>query len=257
MGHQKVLQRPVCETAPLAEIAVPMLVSQPGLPTHSRPPPSSATKFPSSSTLRELLSSVAEEIEKEEVEGIKEAREFDFVSRTFHVFITMSPETCPKAQRPVPETSVPTELVVPTPSQVPKLEAPIPTRPIVRATTLGPMRPPSPPRLGPIALFLQSLELTYPPPHDYLYHIGVPTTPSGWHKFIFEPNYVLAYGLFDAFNPLSPNDPSGCPIDYCIYLYPTHGRLGSQSHFVYGGSHIHPVQIKDLLHRRRFRQEIH
>ena len=65
-------------------------------------------------------------------------------------------------------------------------------------------------------------------------------------EFVFEPNYVLAYGPFDAFNPLSPNDPSCRPIDYCIYLYPTHGRLSSQSHFVYGGFHIHPVQIEDL-----------
>jgi len=70
---------------------------------------------------------VAKGIEKEEVEGIKEVREFDFVSRTFHVIFTTSPETCPKAQQPVPEISVPTELVVPTPSQVPELEAPIPT----------------------------------------------------------------------------------------------------------------------------------
>ena len=168
----------------------------------------------------EPLMIVAKQLEDEEMEGMQGENELDFVSQTFLLISITSPETTPKTQQPVPKTSLPTELVVPAPSQVPELEGPIPTRPIVLATTLGPIRPPSPPHLGPMALPLQSLELTYPPPHDYLYHIGVPTIPSGRHEFVFEPNYVLAYGPFDVFNPMNPNDPSGRPIDHCVYLYP-------------------------------------
>jgi len=51
-------------------------------------------------------------------------------------------------------------------------------------------------------------------------------------------NYVLTYRPFDVFNPINPNNPSGYPIDYCIYLLPTYGQFSSQTHFMYDRSHI-------------------
>ena len=68
---------------------------------------------------------------------------------------------------------------------------------------------------------------------------------TGNHEFVFEPNYVLAYGPFEAYGE-HPNDPLSQPIDYCIYLYPSNGRLDSQTHFVYGGSNIHPAQTESF-----------
>jgi hypothetical protein len=71
------------------------------------------------------------------------------------------------------------------------------------------------------------------------------TPPTHCHEFVFHAPYVLAYGPFEAHNPLDANDPTSQPIDYCVYLHPSN-NLVAQEEFVYGGSNIHPVEIIDF-----------
>jgi len=162
-----------------------------------------------------------------------------------------------------------------------ELAVPVPFHPLVLAPTIGPFCQPSPPRFEPILLPLHSImplqqglessqsliqqleahhELTdkqTPPWSDLVQqtmtaikysgpYLSGPPSSSQVHGFIFEPAHVLAYGPFKAYNPQKANDPSSQPIDYCIYLYPSEGSLESQTHFIYGGSNIHPIQIENF-----------
>jgi len=71
------------------------------------------------------------------------------------------------------------------------------------------------------------------------------TSPTHCYEFVFHTPYVLAYGPFDAHNPLDANDSTSQPIDYCVYLHPSN-NLEAQEEFAYGGSNIHPVEIIDF-----------
>jgi len=74
--------------------------------------PFSSSSTPRFTSLRKLLSIVAQQLEEEAGEKGDDT-EFNFVSRTFLITINMSPESSPKAQRPVCETAPLAEIAVP------------------------------------------------------------------------------------------------------------------------------------------------
>ena len=161
------------------------------------------------------------------------------------VSMSMSPPS-PASTLPIQPAHDTTSSAVP----VPLTASPPSARPLVFATTMGPIRPPSPSHIGAIPLPPCAFD-PLPEPGlsafvDLTHRVGFPSTRPSRHEFVFKPNYVLAYGPFDAFNPTKPNDPIGRPIDYCVYLFPNHGRLDSRDQFIYGGSRIHPAQLEDL-----------
>jgi len=210
--------------------------------------PLSPSPTPRFTNLRKLLTIIATQLEEEEMEGLESesvsesVSEFDSVSRTLLIIGIISPEKRSKVQQPVLKT----EHLVPTSSHRLELGAPVPVCPVVLATTLGPLLPPSPPHVGPIPLPCYTFIEQFSTPTGLADRVGIPSIPLSHHRFIFEPDCVLAYAPCDVFNPSNPNDPSGQSIDYCVYLYPNPGDLDSRIHFVYGGSRIQPVRIEEL-----------
>jgi len=243
---------PVSDPDPLTPINLTHCVrfpmfppSQPEAPSSMETSPPSSAPSTQTTTFCEPLMIVAKRLEEEKAEGMAHEDKFDSVSRTSLIDITISSKTSPKVHQPVCDTSPSTEMVVPTPSQVLEPEAPIPAPPVILATTLGPLHPPSPPRFEPATFPFNNFNFKREF-RDLIHRIGYTAPQTMQHVFNFEPDYVLAYGPFDALDPTHPNDPSGQLIDYCVYLLPTHGHLNSRIHFAYGGLHTRPIQIGEL-----------
>ena len=71
----------------------------------------------------------------------------------------------------------------------------------------------------------------------------LPLSSTSLYDFYFNPNHILGYRPFDAYDPQDPNDPTSQPIDYCIYLHPTKKPyMEAQPQFVYRGSNLSPIE---------------